>query len=255
MSDVKEKLIKSEVIRDYFLNKKHKRLGFFKYTKKKIGNFIKNLWDADVKNYTVFSNVISFGYSGIFIGIMLLFGIHDITPFLIPPLILPAVLLFLFFLENDAETAIIGVPGAATIISANLYYFNSDVEGLKYAFYFFTALMNAPLIITLLAIPLSVISSLFRVFFNRNSMISMDENLEIEDHEVISQVLKREEFSYFLENYKKYSDMPLNEMKAYMEKIEEDKKALLQKQEKEQLKILKKEKLENYADSFYNKKG
>lgn len=71
----------------------------------------------------------------------------------------------------------------------------------------------------------------------------------------ISQVLKREEFSYFLENYKKHSDMPLNEMKEYIKKMDAKKEALLQKQKSEELKILKKEKLENYADSFYNKKG
>lgn len=254
MSDVKDKLIKSEVIRNYFLNKKHKRLGFFKYTKKKIGNFLKDFWEEDITLYTILSNVVSFGYSGLFIGAMSSFGVQDVKPFLVFSLILPVMMLFLSLVE-DEEITIKSVPIVATIISSLLYYCNSDVESLKYAFYICAALMNGPLIITLLAIPLSVISSLFRVIFNRKSMISMEANLEIEDHEVISQVLKREEFSYFLENYKKHSDMPLNEMKEYIKKMDAKKEALLQKQKSEELKILKKEKLENYADSFYNKEG
>jgi len=256
MSDVKEKLIKSEVIRDYFLNKEHKKLGFFKYTKRKIGNFLRFFWKSEVRAYTIISNIISFGYLGIIIGVISLFGFQDINPslILIPALTVPAALSLLYFIENKGD-GVVSIPVVGTIISFLLYYFNSDFEGFKYAFYVFTAIMNAPVIITLCYFPFSVISFLWSSVFNRKSMINMEANLEIEDHEIISQVLKKEEFLYFLENYKKHSDMPLGEMKSYIKKMDAEKEALLKKQKSEELKILKKEKIKNYADFFYNKKG
>jgi len=255
LDNIKIKLVKDLTVAEYFINKKYKKIGLLKYTTNKVKNFFKSFWDKKTLTYICVSNATAFGYSGSLIGLMSLFSVSNTNPFVLGSFILVVAISFFLAMIEEFEIFLKSLPVASTIMLFLVHYFNTDVESLKYAFYVCAAVMNLPILITLLAIPTATISSLLRMIFNSKSMKDMNANLEIEDHEVVSKILTRGEFSKFLEHYKKQSDIPLEEMKVYIKKLESEKQLLISKEKEEELKMLKKEKLENYADSFYRDKN
>lgn len=199
---VNDKIIEDQSVRKYFLDKKYKKIGFFTYTKKKMGVFFKNIWSKNViKEYLI--NNISTLLCAV-IAELLIPHISSLFPqWWTACMFLLSVLVFSIFIFNSKKTLFL--PAKAFAIS------------------------------------------FYEICIKKEECVDLDNYLDVEDHKIMSKLLRQKDFVLFLKHFKKYKDIPLKEMKKY----EENLKIKAEKSQKELQIEIKEKKIKNYADSFY----